>query len=282
MGKGFQIASISLALTFMLGCTKNMDTISHPTSEQRQQVNALLISGTTNPGQTSLEHARGAIAETFGDSKTILLMNFASLPEKRDAYLTRMQGLFAEIGPGYEMHSLHDIEMDRCTEAVKSADGFYVSGGNTFLLLRELYDRDVVELIRERVLSGVPYIGSSAGSNIGGQVIGTTNDFPLVDVPTRLSLGLLPAVFNPHHPDSALDKVQFEARQWKIGEYTSYHENEAVIGVTNPGMLRIRGDEISLVGIGATAYVHSNGEKQVITSSEAGEVSKALSHSVTP
>jgi|TARA_B110000495_G_C23029877_1_gene613009 dipeptidase E len=281
MRKGFQFASISLALLFMLSCTRNTDTIGYPTFEQRQQVNALLISGTTNPGQTALEHAREAIAETFGDSKTILLINFASLPEKRDAYLTRMQGLFAEIGPGYEMHSLHDIELDRCAEAVKSAEGFYVSGGNTFLLLRELYDRDVLDLIGERVLGGVPYIGSSAGSNIGGQVIGTTNDFPLVDVPTRLSLGFLPAVFNPHHPDPALDKIQFEARQWKIGEYTRYHENEAVIGVTNPGMLRIRGDEISLVGIGATAFVHSDGEKQVITSTEVGEVSMVLSRSVT-
>ncbi len=236
------------------GCSVKMDTHSHPSAEQRKQVNALLISGTTNPGQSALEHAREAIAETFGNSKKILLINFASLPAKRDAYLTRMQGLFADIGPGYELFSLHDIALDRCAEAVENADGFYVSGGNTFLLLRELYDRDVVDRLRERVLAGVPYIGSSAGSNIAGQAIGTTNDFPIVDIPTRRSLGLFPAAFNPHHPDPALDEVQFDARQWKIGEYLSYHEDEAVIGVTNPGMLRIRGNEISLVGIGATAF----------------------------
>ena len=271
-----KLLGFSLVFLLAFGCTENSDTSMYPTSDQRRQVNALLISGTTNPGQTALEHARESIAETFGDAKNVLLINFASLPEKRDAYLVRMKGLFAEIGPGYEMQSLHDFEVSQCVEAVENADAFYVSGGNTFLLLRELYDRDVVELIRKRVLDGTPYIGSSAGSNIGGQVIGTTNDFPLVDVPTRRSLGILPAVYNPHHPDPALDEVQLEARQWKTGEYTSYHKDQAVIGVTNPGMLRIRGDEISLVGIGATAFVHSQGSKQVIISTQVGEVSKAL------
>lgn len=151
-----------------------------------------------------------------------------------------------------------------------------MSGGNTFLLLKELYDRELVDRLRRRVLSGVPYIGSSAGSNIAGTVIGTTNDFPLEDIPTRESLGILPAVFNPHHPDPLLDKVQYETRQWKISQYVAHHKEEVVIGVTNPGMLRIRGNEISLVGLGANAYVQWAGNHVTINSVETGLVSNTI------
>ncbi len=253
------------------GCAEEPDTVAIPSADERERVNALLISATTNPGQSSLEHAKEKIAETYGAARKILLVNFASLPGDRDAYAARMAREFGNIGPGFAIDSLHEYAFEDCTEAVSAADGFYVSGGNTFLLLRELYDRGVVGLIQKRALAGTPYIGSSAGSNIGGRVIGTTNDFPLVDIPTRRSLGLLPAVYNPHHPDPDLDRTQFDARQWKINQYVSHNQDETVVGVTNPGMLRIRGTAVSVAGIGATAFVHSVGARSVVDSSPAGE-----------
>lgn len=243
----------------------------------RDKVNALLISATTNPGQASLEHARAMIEDTFGNRKRILLINYASLPEARDAYAKRMQREFAKIGPGYEVFSIHGLSRNASNEAVVSAEGFFVSGGNTFLLLRELCDRSLVHLLQKRAVSGVPYIGSSAGSNIGGLAVGTTNDFPLVDIPTRQSLGLLPAIYNPHHPDPVLDEEGFAARQGKISQYVAYNKDEAVVGVTNPGMLRIRGTEISLAGIGAKAIVTRNGRSKLEESLEPGRISKELS-----
>ena len=254
-------------LTLLGSCKEKPNTIIlAPDSTQRKKVNALLISATTNPGQKSLEHAHEMIVDTFGTAKRILLINFASLPEKRDSYAKRMRAEFSKIGPGYDMYSLNEYDLFECAEAVNTADGFYVSGGNTFLLLKELYDRELVGLIQKRALAGTPYIGSSAGANIGGQVIGATNDFPLVDIPTRRSLGLLGAVYNPHHPDPEIDKTQFDARQWKIGEYAAHNRDEAVVGVTNSGMLRIRGDKVYLAGIGATAFIHRNDDRFVVHS----------------
>lgn len=254
-------------LTLMGACAEKPNTmILVPDSKQRKRVHALLISATTNPGQKSLEHAHEMIVDTFGEAKRILLINFASLPDKRDSYAKRMRAEFSKIGPGYDVYSLHEFTFAECADAVNAADGFYVSGGNTFLLLRELYDRKLVGLIQKRALAGTPYIGSSAGSNIGGQVIGATNDFPLVDIPTRRSLGLLGAVYNPHHPDPASDKTQFDARQWKIGEYVAHNRDEAVVGVTNPGMLRIRGAKVYLAGAGATAFIHKNDNRFVVQS----------------
>lgn len=272
--KGMGSAS---ALAMVGGCSEKADMVKIPSADERASVNALLISATTNPGQRSLEHAHKMMEDTYGAAQRILLINFASLPEKRDSYANRMRMEFAKIGPGYEVYSLHEFAFSECADAVNAADGFYVSGGNTFLLLKELYDRDLVGLIQKRALAGTPYIGSSAGSNIGGQVIGATNDFPLVDIPTRRSLGLLGAVYNPHHPDPESDKTQFDARQWKIGEYVAHNQNETVVGVSNPGMLRIRGDKVSLAGEGATAFIRKKDAQVAIHSTLEGRLLTELS-----
>ncbi len=258
------------------GCMQNSVTDELPDEAQRQNVNALLLSATTNPGQKSLEHAKADIASTFGPSKRILLINYASLPDKRDAYAERMKREFAQIGPGYAIESLHATPADQRLAAVQNAEGFYVSGGNTFLLLRELYEDGLVVAVRDRVLQGTPYIGSSAGSNIAGQFIGTTNDFPITDVPTRRALGLMDANFNPHHPDRESEETEFGSRQYKIGEYVAYNHDEVVIGVTNPGMLRIQGNTLSLRGTGAAAYIAYRGKIETTPSVVDGEISRAI------
>lgn len=267
------VSALCLALS---GCMQKIDTDKLPDESQRQNVNALLLSATTNPGQKSLEHAKADIAKTFGSAKRILLINYASLPDKRDAYEERMKREFAKIGPGYAIESLHAIPAEQRLAAVQSTEGFYVSGGNTFLLLRELYNDGLVTAIRERALQGTPYIGSSAGSNIAGQYIGTTNDFPITDVPTRRSLGLMAANFNPHHPDQGTEEAEFGSRQYKIGEYVAYNRDEVVIGITNRGMLRIQGNTLSLRGKGAAAYISYRGENETISSEADGEISRAI------
>ena len=179
-----------------------------------------------------------------------------------------MKREFAQIGPGYKVKSLHAIPADQRLAAVRDTEGFDVSGGNTFLLLRELYDDDLLVAIRERVLQGTPYVGSSAGSNIAGQFIGTTNDFPITDIPTRRALGLMAANFNPHHPDQIAEEAEFGSRQYKIGEYVAYNQDEVVIGVTNPGMPRIQGNKLSLR---VACYISYRGEKETVASLVGGD-----------
>lgn len=246
-----------------------------PGNLDRSRVRALLMSATTLAGKGSMEHAREQLGEIFGDTRDLLLINFASLPEDRDAYEARMQRDFEKIKGDISVRSLHRAPAAQAAEVVRSAKAFFVSGGNTFLLLRELYDRNVVELLRERVLSGVPYAGSSAGSNIAGSVIGTTNDFPLVDIPTRRSLGILPAVFNPHHPEET-ESTGFASRQWKIGQYCRYHPEETVMGVTNPGLIRIQGGSCSLVGDGGSAFLQRADQKVVVEPGSGRSLAEAL------
>jgi dipeptidase E len=200
-----------------------------------------------------LEHAAEALRELYGSNKRILLINFASLPDDRDAYAIRMQKDFQRIDPEFRVDSLHQAKLEDAARVVREAEAFFVSGGNTFLLLRELYDRSVVKLLRERVLAGAPYAGSSAGSNIAGTCIGTTNDFPITDIPTRRSLGLFQGLYNPHHPEE--EAADFGSRQWKIRNYARYNPGETIVGVPNAGMLRVRGDKVTLLGDGAVALV---------------------------
>lgn len=243
----------------------------------RTRVNATLLSATTVPGGTSMGHAYEPLREVFSEVSDILLMPFARLPADRDAYTRRMQRDFARIEPRFKVRSLHQVDPRDAPAVVRDAEAFFISGGNTFLLLRELYDRFVVDLIRELILQGVPYGGSSAGSNVAGTVIGTTNDFPITDIPTRRSFGLMPAVFNPHHPDPQTNERDFGSRQWKIGQYTDYNTDEIVIGVTDPGVLRIQGDQIKLRGEkNAAAFVVYRKQNREVTREGGGDVSKAI------
>lgn len=241
----------------------------------RRQIRAVLISATTVAGRASLEHAWEELRALYADVSRILLINFASLPEDRDAYAERMQRDFTRIDPRFRVDSLHAVKPRDARKAVEAAEAIFVSGGNTFLLLRELYDRNVVGLLAKRVLAGLPYAGSSAGSNIGGIEIGTTNDFPITDVPTRRSLGLMEAVYNPHHPDRH-EEDAFGSRQWKIRQYARYNPEKPVLGINNAGMVSVRGEALTLKGSGALATVQLGGRSAIVEDHETANLSRAI------
>lgn len=247
-----------------------------PDARQRQQVRGLLLSATTVPGGTSMGHAIDDLRKHFEGRKDLLLINFASLPADRDAYEQRMQREFAAIHPDFKIRSLHRVDPRDAVTAIREAEGFFVSGGNTFLLLRELYDRFAVEVLRQRVLQGIPYAGSSAGANLAGITIGTTNDFPITDIPTRRALGILPAVFNPHHPDPKQDEAGFNSRQWKIGEHARFNRDQIVLGVTDPGLIRITGDQVTLAGKAGSAFVSFRDRRESVFPDGDRDISKAF------
>lgn len=241
----------------------------------RKKITALLVSATTVAGKASLEHAWEELRHLYADFSKVLLINFASLPGDRDAYAARMQRDFSRIDKKFDVQSLHAVAREEARKLVRDAEAVFVSGGNTFLLLRELYDRDVVALLQERVLSGMPYAGSSAGSNIAGIEIGTTNDFPITDVPTIRSLGIMGGVYNPHHPDLE-EKSAFGSRQWKIRQYASYNPEKAVIGVNNAGMIRVRGDQLTLRGDGSMATVQLGEKSGIVEDVSEGSISNLI------
>ncbi len=155
----------------------------------------LLVSNSTLHGRGYLDHAEQAIKDFLGPVRSVLFFPFAL--HDRDGYAAKARERFQAIG--YKMESAHSVE--DAIEAISRTDAFFIGGGNTFRLLKALQDFDLIEPIRRRVREGTPYIGSSAGSNVAGPTIRTTNDMPIVQPCSFEALGLVPFQICPHFQD---------------------------------------------------------------------------------
>lgn len=202
----------------------------------------LLISNSTLYGSGYLDHAEGEIRDFLGDARRVLFVPFALYD--RDAYTATARERFAKMG--YELASVHNA-VDPL-QAVAETDAIFVGGGNTFRLLKTLYDRELVEPIRQRVANGMPYVGSSAGSNIAAPTIKTTNDMPIVQPPSFAALGLVSFQINPHYLDSDPNsKHMGETREKRIQEFLE--ENDIpVLGLREGAIARCENGRITLKG----------------------------------
>jgi dipeptidase E len=202
----------------------------------------LLISNSTLHGSGYLDHAEAEIRSFLGDVKRVLFVPFAL--HDRDGYAATAQRRFDEMG--YELWSVHTAINP--AQAVNDANAIFIGGGNTFRLLKALYDFDLVDPIHKRVEAGMPYIGSSAGSNVAAPTIKTTNDMPIVQPPSFNALGLVPFQINPHYLDpDPNSKHMGETREQRILQFLEENDTP-VIGLREGAMLRIENGETSLRG----------------------------------
>jgi dipeptidase E len=203
----------------------------------------LLISNSTLHGRGYLDHAEPAIKEILGPAKRILFFPFA-LQDCED-YAARARERFAAMG--CDLTSAHVATDPR--GALTEADAVFVGGGNTFRLLQALQDLEWLEAIRERIRSGAPYIGSSAGSNVAGPTIKTTNDMPIVQPRSFDALGLVPFQLNPHFVDPDPRSTHMgETREERIAQF--HEESETpVIGLREGAWLRVGIGSVLLGGI---------------------------------
>ena len=205
----------------------------------------LLSNGSELIGQNPTEFAHCALKDFLGSAvRRVLFVPFAAVVSSEDDYLARVRKNFGPLG--YEVESIHRAADAR--GAVERADAIAVGGGNTFHLLRGLYRAGVVELIRERVRSGMTYVGWSAGSNVACPTIRTTNDMPIVEPPTLDALGLVPFQINPHYTDAHIEGHMGETRDERLNEFAHANPSVRVIGIREGTMLRVECDDVRLVG----------------------------------
>ena len=203
----------------------------------------LLVSTSTTFGTGYLDHCADEMRDVLGaDVREILFVPYAL--HDRDAYAQRARERFAQLGFALtSMHEIHDP-----ASAVERAEALFIGGGNTFRLLRELRTCGLLEPIRRKVAAGMPYLGTSAGSNVACITIKTTNDMPIVETHGLDALALVPFNINPHYVDPEPGATHMgETRETRIREF--HEENDpAVVGLREGALLRVEGDRMRLCG----------------------------------
>jgi len=204
------------------------------------------------------ETYRSLVGDHFSDCESVLFVPYAS--DDHDGYTSRMQGFLGPEGP--RLVGIHTFE-DQLS-AVSEADGIYVGGGNSFLLIRDLHEMGLVGPIRDRILAGAPYLGVSAGSNVACPTMMTTNDMPIVLPPSFESFGIVPFQINPHyHPGKVLfmdgDEVANhygESRAQRIAEFHR-HQDTPVLGMWEGSFVQWDGSTGRLTGR-STAFLQGS------------------------
>ncbi len=204
-----------------------------------------LFSTSTIHGSGYLDYAEKAVQELFGQSDRVLFIPYARPGGmSHDAYYEVARKRFDQMG--ISLDSIH-LAADPI-QALVQCDGIFTGGGNTFVLLRQLYQQQLLEVIRQQVYSGTPYMGSSAGSNIAGLSIGTTNDMPIVLPPSLKALELVPFNLNPHYLDPDPNSThKGETRETRIKEFHHFNP-QPVAGLREGSWLTIRSNKIWLEG----------------------------------
>lgn len=202
----------------------------------------LLISNSTLYSSGYLDHAEGEICGCLDGLRSVLFVPYALYD--RDAYATMAKERFEKMG--YTLESIHSAGNPQ--QAVIDAESIFVGGGNTFRLLKALYDSDVFNAIRERVKNGMPYIGSSAGSNVAGPTIKTTKDMPIVQPPSFDALGLVPFQISPHFQDPDPNSTHMgETQEERILQFLEENDTP-VFGLREGAMVLVENGTMILKG----------------------------------
>lgn len=204
----------------------------------------LLLSSSNVHGFGYLDHAADELRDFLAGVERVLFVPFALADH--EAYAAKVRERLAPLGLGVDsLHATRDP-----VGAIGDADAMFVGGGNTFRLLKEMCRLGLMEVVRMRVAEGMPYVGSSAGTNLATRSIETTNDMPIVYPPTFVALGLVPFNINPHYLDADPSSThKGETRETRIREFHEEHD-APVLGLREPAMLRREAESLTLRGTG--------------------------------
>ena len=205
----------------------------------------LIASTSTVHGSGFLDYLLDALKIHFKKVDNVLFVPYARPGGiSHDAYTEIVQLAFSKIGK--TVKGIH--EFDNPKDAIKSAEGIFTGGGNTFVLVDQLYKKDLMAPLKTAIESGIPYVGTSAGSNICGLTMGTSNDMPIAYPKSFKTLGVMPFNINPHYMDSDLKSTHMgETRETRIKEF-HYYNSQPVVGLREGSYLQVLGEKITLKG----------------------------------
>lgn len=228
----------------------------HHCSPESSGRRLLLISNSTQHGQGFLDHVESELQDFLGTARRVLFVPFAMFD--RDAYAEQVRARLRAMN--YSVQSLHSVV--HAKHALARAEAIFVGGGNTFRLLKTLYDCGVIPDMRRRVAKGTPYVGSSAGSIVACPTLKTTKDMPIVEPRSFDALGLVAFQISPHYLDPDPSSTHMgETQEDRIQQFLE-ENREAVIGLREGSFLRVERGSIRLKGVRA-ARIFRRGEQPV-------------------
>lgn len=208
-------------------------------------MNIILASTSTLFGGEYLGYLKEELIQLYKGIDEIVFIPFARPGGiSHDDYTAKARSFFETIN--IKVKGLHEFENK--AEALNQAKGYFTGGGNTFLLVKTLHEEGLMSVLKENVSAGKAYLGCSAGSNIGGQNMKTTNDMPIVYPPSFDCMGLVPFNINPHYLDPNPDlKHNGETRETRIREFLTQNDIK-VVGLREGNWIRRTGDSITVEG----------------------------------
>lgn len=205
----------------------------------------ILASTSTIYGGKPLSYLQAELTELYKNVTEVLFIPYARPGGiSHQEYTNNLKPVFAEIE--INLKGIHEFENP--IEAIEKSSGIFTGGGNTFVLLYQLYKNELVLPLQKAIKNGTPYLGTSAGSNICGLTINTTNDMPIVYPPSFKALSIVPFNLNPHYIDPEPNsKHMGETRETRIKEFHAYH-TQPVIGLREGSWLEINSENCMIKG----------------------------------
>jgi dipeptidase E len=204
----------------------------------------LLLSNSRNVGGGYLDHAETWIRTALRGVTRAVFVPYAGVTVTWDEYAGTVSSRFAQFG--VSVKSVHTSKHP--VREVDGAEAVIVGGGNTFHLLKHLYETGTLWAIRARVLAGVPYLGWSAGSNVACPSIRTTNDMPIVEPARFDAMRLVPFQINPHYTDAVVPNHGGESRAQRIAEFVATNPGVTVVGLREGSAVQVDGAATALLG----------------------------------
>ena len=191
-----------------------------------------------------LENAAPVIQNFLGEKPlTIAFVPFASV-DGYDDYATKVKEGLSTLP-----HTIRLVEEDNAKETIEDCDVVMTGGGNTFKLLHDLYRLKLMKLIRQKVHNGMPYIGWSAGSNLCGPTICTTNDMPIVQPESFDAFGFFPFQINPHYYNLVTEGFHGETRDQRLEEFLKLNKGKEIFCLPEGTYLKLQNDDLLFDGI---------------------------------
>lgn len=191
------------------------------------------------------EFIGGKSASLRGGRVNIAFLGFADVNRKYDDYAAQVQNALKNLNV-----TIHVVEASKATSVIENADAIMVGGGNTFKLIHDLDELNLLPLIREKVNNSTLYIGWSAGSNILAPSIATTNDMPVIEPKSFKALGVFPFQINPHYFNQNIEGFNGESRDDRLVEFVKLNPNTCVVGLPEGSYLKMANNDLKYFGEG--------------------------------